>query len=210
MNQVLYILLGWVLGLFSPLIVEYFRSHVRKREFVRALKVELEELQHRLAVSSLSLLQSYGELDKAFASWALQLFDRRSGYDATEHIRKFLRQFLDADDALKSQLNEVGRAREGMGSTLRGFETKFLESKLAEVAKLPISAQRKIHELRNQVSILNRDVAKSDSYLMMTFNSSLSERNHDKVTSELKALYINVQRRCKTTAEKIESILSDL
>ena len=62
MNQVLYILLGWVLGLFSPLIVEYFRSHVRKREFVRALKVELEELQHRLAVSSLSLLQSYGEL----------------------------------------------------------------------------------------------------------------------------------------------------
>jgi hypothetical protein len=84
------------------------------------------------------------------------------------------------------------------------------ESNLAEIAKLPVPTQRKVHELRNQVSVLNRDVAKSDTYLMMTFNSSLSEGSYEKVIDELNGLYLNVQRRCKTTAEKIESILSDL
>src|SRR6266705_4586886 len=81
MNQILYILLGWTLGLFSPVIAEFLKSLFGKREFVSALKVELEDLQYRLMITSLTLLQSHGTLDKDFANWALKIIDRYSGFE---------------------------------------------------------------------------------------------------------------------------------
>src|SRR5208337_611557 len=99
MNQIPYILFGWLLGLFSPLIVEFFKSRLHTREFVAALKVELENLQFRLAISSLNLLQSHVGLDRDFAIWVSKIVDRYSGDEPTDGIRKFLRKFLGADDS---------------------------------------------------------------------------------------------------------------
>jgi hypothetical protein len=210
MSQLLYIFFGWFLGLFSPLIIEFFKSHRHTREFVAALKVELEDLQFRLAIASLQLLQSHGGFDRDFAAWVSKIADRYSGDEPSEAIRKLLRQFLDADEKLANQFAMLGRAQPGVGSSLKKYETKFLESNLVEIIRLPITTQRKIHEFRNQLSILNQDITKADSYMMMTFNSSLSEENHKRVTKDLTNLYGIVQGRCKSLADKIEMILTDL
>jgi uncharacterized protein YfkK (UPF0435 family) len=210
MNQALYILFGWALGLFSPIIVDFFKSYYRKREFVTALRVELEDLQFRLAISSLSLLMSHGSLDKDFAHWALQIVDRYSGYEPSEGVQKFLHQFLDADDRTTSHLSGFARAKEGVGSTLKTFQAKFLESNLTEVSKLPVKTQRRIHEIRNQLSMLNQDVSRSETYLAMTFGSSLSEANYSRVNDDLNGIYKMVQGRCKSLADRVGSILSEL
>jgi hypothetical protein len=198
------------LGLFSPIIVDFFKSYYRKREFVTALRVELEDLQFRLAISSLSLLMSRGSLNKDFARWALQIIDRYPGYEPSEGVQKFLHQFLDADDSTNSHLSGFARAKEGVGSTLKTFQAKFSESNLTELSKLPVKTQRRIHEMRNQLSMLNQDISRSDTYLTMTFNSSLSETNHKRVNDDLNGIYKAVQDRCKSLADRVGSILSEL
>jgi hypothetical protein len=210
MSQVLYILLGWVLGFFSPLIADFFKSLIGKREFVSALKVEFEDLQFRLTVASLNLLQSHGSLDKDFANWALKVIDRYKGYEPSNNIREFLHSFVSLDDETIKQLNEHAQAKEGIGSSLKTYQANFLESNLVAVSKLSISAQRRIHEVRNQLSILNQDISKAETYFMMTFNSSLGEGNHQRITDDLKGMYIRLQKRCKSLVDRIESILSEL
>lgn len=108
-----------------------------------APRVELEDLQYRLAISSLGLLQSHGALDKDFANWALETADSYSGNEPNEGIRKFLRQFVAADIPTMNQLNELAHSKSGVGSNLKTFQIKFLESNLTEASKLPISVQQK-------------------------------------------------------------------
>jgi len=119
MSQILYIVFGWVLGLFSPLIVEFFKSRKHTKEVVAALKIEFEDLQFRLAFASLTLLQSHGDLDRDFAFWVLKIVDRYEGDEPSDGIDKFLREFLNADDALARQFVEHGRAKSGVGSSTR-------------------------------------------------------------------------------------------
>ncbi|WP_346295629.1 hypothetical protein LRC39_21950 [Rhodopseudomonas sp. P1] len=209
-EKILYVILGWLLGLLGPIVTDQIKSLLRRREFVSALKVELEDLQFRLAISSLSLLQSHGTLDKDFATWALRIASRYSGSEPSSNIVRFLEGFVSASDETVRNLNEHARAADGVGASLKSFQVSFLENNIPEIQKLNPAVQRKLYEFRNQLSIINRDVARSDDYLMLTFNSSLTSDNHKRITDDLGRLYQQVQRRTKDAADRIGSILPDL
>ena len=102
------------------------------------------------------------------------------------------------------------RSRDGAGSSLKVYQAKFPESHLADVANMPVSVQRKVHEFRNQLDLLNQEIPKIDELMKMTFNSSISERNYQIVTDELKRKYLIVQEASKLTADKVAEILPDL
>src|SRR5262249_47250108 len=49
LEQLLYILFGWLLGLLAPAIVERIRKNYRRAELTLAIKAELHELQYKMA-----------------------------------------------------------------------------------------------------------------------------------------------------------------
>jgi hypothetical protein len=71
-----------------------------------------------------------------------------------------------------------------------------------------VTAQRKIFEFRNQLDILNEEIEAAMQYHQMTFDASLSELNHQRVTEELYTRYGHVQTRAKITVDKVEAILA--
>src|SRR4051812_37262490 len=155
MNQFIYILFGWVLGLISPTIVDIIKSGLRRREIAAAIRVELEDLQYRLAMSSFVLLQSYGELTREFVIWIQAIVEKYAGHEPKDSIGKMISQLARVDEETFGQIASQFRAKTGTGSSLKIFQAKFLESHLAEISKLPISIQSKIHEFRNQLDLLN-------------------------------------------------------
>jgi uncharacterized protein YfkK (UPF0435 family) len=119
-------------------------------------------------------------------------------------------ELIGADDKNFDAVAAFWRAQEGVGSNLKPFRANFLEAHLSEISKLPISVQTKIHEFRNQLHILNQDIAKADEYQKMTFNTSLTELNHKRVTEDLGRLYNYIQNRCRVVADRIGLILSSI
>jgi hypothetical protein len=209
MKELAILLLGWGLGLFSPLIVDAVKAHFNKKNVRAALRAELEDTEMRLAVTSLSLKQSHGQLDKKFLAWLRPILEKYSGDEAIEGTKALVAKIAD-DEKLLEQVGAAARAREGVGSNLKTIRTAFLDSHLSEILQMPVALQKRIHEFRIHLDLFNQDVSKSREYQMMSFDSSLTPENHDRVITDLKDLYGYLAIRAQTTVDKIESVLKVL
>jgi hypothetical protein len=169
MTQIFYILFGWFLGLLGPTIVDYFRSVARTREICSGLRVELEDLQFRFAMSSFLLLQRRGELTTKFVAWFKSMLDKYSGNEPIEVSRKAISQLAAADEKTLEAIASQLRSKEGTGLGLKTFQAGFLESHLQDISKLKTATQRKLHEFRNHLAILNQDISKANQYALHDF-----------------------------------------
>jgi hypothetical protein len=183
MKEALLILFGWVLGLVGPNTVEAIKSYVRRRKVEAALRTELEDLQYRLAISSLSLLQRHGKLDKKFLLWVKPIIESYSGYEPSQAIRELLNRMIQASDEGLAQLSHFFRAKENMASNVKTVHAEFLEAHLAEISEMPISLQRKIHEFRSHIGILNQEISAIDARVLMTF-TSISAENLERLKAD--------------------------
>jgi hypothetical protein len=128
MKEIVYLLIGWVLGLVGPPIVDAIKGHFRKREIIASLIVELDDLRYRLAISSLLLLQKYGSLDKDFLDWIRPILESYSGNEPKDSILRSITGLSSLDETQLGHLAEQLRSREGVGVSLKTFQAKFLEA----------------------------------------------------------------------------------
>src|SRR4051812_12596346 len=82
-EKLLYLLLGWILGLIGPFIGDALKASRRKREVAEAIRIELEELRYRMAAASLMMITKQGRLDKKFLNWVLPVFQNYGGNEPT-------------------------------------------------------------------------------------------------------------------------------
>jgi hypothetical protein len=147
-------------------------------------------------------------LNKDVINWFKPIVYEYTGTEPVESIRRLIGELLKADEASFATMAAFFMSSEGMGSTLKTFQASFLEAHLTDIAKLPIPAQRQIHEFRNQLSMVNQDVKKSEELWRMTFTTDGS--NHDKITADLSRLYNYIQQRLRSTADRIGAVLQHL
>lgn len=69
MSNALYVLLGLLLGLLGPRIIELIQRPYRRSELRRSLFIELEDIKGKLAMTSYSLADRSGTVDRAFLNW---------------------------------------------------------------------------------------------------------------------------------------------
>jgi len=60
------IILGWLLGILSPVIVSRIHRKYAKTDLRKGLVSELDETRYRLVCTSYLLGQSYGKFDKEY------------------------------------------------------------------------------------------------------------------------------------------------
>jgi hypothetical protein len=85
------------------LIVDTFKSSRHKREIAAALRVELEDLQYRLAAASYLLISHYGKLDKTFLTWLRPILERQDPNGATLAL---IQQWIALDGTAFSQITQ--------------------------------------------------------------------------------------------------------
>ena len=69
MEQILYIILGWLFGLLSPTLVSKISEKYKRNSLHQAISAELEDCKHRMAITNFLLSQRYGEIDKHYLKW---------------------------------------------------------------------------------------------------------------------------------------------
>jgi hypothetical protein len=66
MTELPYLLLGWLLGLLSPRIIDAIKAKYARRELASAIHSEAEDLQYRVAITSFLLVQRYGVVSRDY------------------------------------------------------------------------------------------------------------------------------------------------
>lgn len=205
--EVLFIILGWLLGLLSPTIINSIKAFYDRRKFLGAAKAELSNLQFQLCITGMLLAQRYGKLDRDYLNEAKVVLEKYEGGDAPESIIQFIDMMLNANDEEFDAMAAHLRAEVDVGLSLKSHSTVLIDSNAAQISNLPMSLQSKIYEFKNALNIYNQEVSVAKDKLRLTFDSSLSDINHRIVKAELLSTYANLQNVCVRVCNKIQSVL---
>lgn len=206
MTQALYVILGWLLGLFSPIIADRIRAKRQRNKFKVGITHELADLKYRIAIVSFQLRQRGGTLDAEYLTWLRDNISDYEGSEANERIRDFVERLLELPTTSLDVFGAASQAEPGIGLSLKTFSASYFESNIDRIADLPHPLQRACHEFRNHLAVVNQEITRIMDAHTRTFDSSLSEHNHERLVQDIDIGHRVVANMCRTIVGKINAI----
>src|SRR5215510_2779259 len=104
LEKIILLILGWLIGLLSPIIVDVIRKRREAKELTVALYSELHELQYRL-VNAVGLIEMrYGRPNREFFEWIKSIVKEYRGINSPENLLKIIE---DQSSFTDQQLSDV-------------------------------------------------------------------------------------------------------
>jgi hypothetical protein len=206
--NLLYLILGWLLGLLSPLIVNRISKSYSKRELFNSIGTEIKECQFRVLIVANLLGVRYGKYDKEFLKWCLPYLQNYKGVESAEQTIESVKYFLETkDEDIENMLAQKRSMEEGSGLSLKKFHLPFLDSKMNKISCFSIELQNIIYDIRSRLQLINEEIDSAIEYFHMTFDSSISDENHDIIKKDLTKKYINLQTQLIILVNKMGNFI---
>lgn len=205
--SILYIFLGWLLGLSSLPITERIKRHYQKQDVRCGIISELKEMKVRLVLYIYLLTEKIGTYDKELIAWTKE---HLAGYEGSIPTKRMLSNLEKMSKASNDQLKAVQSrfSRDEGGFSLKKLHLPFLESKIDFLPLFSSQFQSLIYNIRSGIQIINEDVENGVFYHRLTFDSSLTSENHERVLENIKSGYENMRTQAKTAVEKISELIT--
>lgn len=211
MGELFYIIVGWVLGLFSPIFASRIKEHHEGSKFKKALAGELADLKYRLCGTSFILRRRQGTADIEYLRWLKAKVEEYRGEEPDNVIKMFIDKLLALNEAEFEEivlfLKESDRS---IGISLKTHAVSYFESNVDRIADLGSDLQTCCHEFRNHLSILNQEICRAVEMHSMTFDSSLSSINHERLVNDIEHRHEVIEGMCRIVVEKIDSVQGKL
>lgn len=196
---------GWLLGLFAPLISDWFRQRIRARKLRAALAGELHELQYKMALVSMKVHQRFGNITDDWLTWFETVVRNYSGLEATSEsveLATLLRKV--SEQERKVYLLRDRKPNRGLG--LMQYDLPFLNAHVGEISIFPIPFQSALLRIKNNLDLFNQLVTSLQRSFDQTFDSSLSPENRQSLVSNLEQGYEALARRAEVIAKVISNV----
>jgi hypothetical protein len=207
MNELLYLLLGWFLGLLGPRLIDSIKAYYDRKALAVAIKSEAEDLQYRLAAASFLIARRDGGVTRDYVLWLKPKLEAYRGNEPSEPTRKFIQMLLEAPEDKLVAITETMRAEPGVGLSLKTYSASLIESNLTSLHSFSAAYQRCIHEFRNQLFILNQEVERANESSRISWDSSLSEDNHARLIADLNYKYKTIDGMCRRACDRLQAII---
>ncbi|MCB4792748.1 MAG: hypothetical protein LHV68_12810 [Elusimicrobia bacterium] len=203
MENILYLILGWLFGLLGPQIINSISKRYHKNDIKNSIISELKEVSIRLVMNYFQIMLNYGSLDKPILIWIKHHMDNYHGAYPTSKISEDIKKMLELDD--KMLQDAIEKTQDGTNLYLKTYFLPFLESKTSYLLLFSSKSQLSISEIRSDLNIINEDILYSRKLFFLTFNS-LSPDNHKIVNINLKNTYLDTAKHSKYLIENIDNL----
>lgn len=201
-EKVLFLLLGWALGLLAPVIVDAIK---RKKEMAQtriALLDELHEVKYRLALSAYFTETRFGVVDRTYLTWLRTVVSEYKGQKPKDSILSLIDTKLALPDEQLDLVAKSELAQPEGGLALKKYVVPLLDSRISSLWFFDGGFQRLLLEVRNELNLLNEEVDQARYYFGLTF-TKLEGDNYARVNSNLTNCYRQMAERAKIAANKI-------
>jgi hypothetical protein len=206
-TQVLYILFGWLLGLLSQPISLWIGSLYKRKQIKRAVMSELRGTAINLAMLCYRIQDHLGILEKPTVEWLRNLYLKYR--DACpENILFALKKLSEMPDQEFNHFAELIKAPEGINLNIPSVSLPYLESVIDQLSVFNAGTQKKLMEIRNQVTMLDEEIANSRFLYKLTFDPNCMKVNSEIISNNLRNSQNEIQKRCRLIVEKIEDIMA--
>jgi hypothetical protein len=201
------LLLGWLFGLLAGPISEAIRRTRRRTELVDAIKAELRQCRHLMASLAFRLKSHIAEVDQDFLQWLVPIEEEEAQLSGDDRMIQSLRNLLETA-ALGKPVFEHNRAAAGISLTLKTHSLPLLDSALSDLVLIPVPLRREILAVREQLDLLNQEVAFLMVLHQQTFDSRIDLLNDNLIRQNLEKGYRTMADRAKDIAVRISRILA--
>jgi len=203
-EQILFLFLGWLLGMLSPVVVDAIRRQREVKEIRKALLVELKDLQSRLANTVYLLSLRTGKYDRAFLEWFKPIIERNNYLHKLDNVLKSTEYGLAlTDDQLAVAAKQL-LASEGGGLGLKNHYAPLLEAKIGQLGSFDVEYQRLLLEIHSRLTIVNEEIEQYRFYFQQTFSSDISDVNHKLIIQNIDGSYMAVQTQARMICDFID------
>ncbi len=201
-QSILLLVLGWLFGLLSPVIVDAIRRRRQTAQIKSAIIVELTEVRLKLALNAFNMAMRFGASDKAMYEWIKSFLEIYSGPSADPQIIKAANEMLSQPDNM-SIIASHFRAFSNKSPSLRRYYTPVLDSQVAKFAIFSQGIQNFLIEIRMQLGYLNEIVDQAQFFYQKGFDSSLSDENSTIIKNNLNETYQKFGEKSRSVADLI-------
>lgn len=200
-----FLLLGWLLGLLSPILVDKIKEHFNIKKLKTGIYTELKELKYRLAGTVFSMNSKYGTLDKDLLNWLHPIVEESKGMYSKTQL-ELLEKLLKVNEEEFKSASENYKRYSPSALSLKKCHLPFLDSKISDLSLFNMEFQYKIFEIRAQINFLNENIEQSQFFYEKTFDSTLTDQNHKIINNNLTDSYQNISRNAKVIIDLISKL----
>jgi hypothetical protein len=196
------LVLGWLLGLLGPVIVDAIKRKRENKLGRTAIREELRQLQRRLAVVVLRTESHLGKLTKDRVRWTLKYLSTNS----EDNFRNGLEKYLTWTDEFFSEAVRHMAAPEGGSLRLQKYGTPLLDARVSALWTFDNEAQRLLLEIKTAIGFLDDAVEQSRYFNELTFKE-MSSVNHDIAVDSARSYITTYGERGHQVVELIDKFL---
>lgn len=206
-EKILFLFLGWLLGLLSPIIVDTIKRRRELKEFKKALITELREVQFRLMATVYLVATHMGKYDRNLLEWIRPIAERYTGINRIDRIFENVQKHLALTDDQLNIISERMAQDQNRGLNFKKYVVPLLDSKISHLHVFDQESQNVLLEIKTRLNLIHEDIDQYRFYFNQTFNSSLSSGNLELIRGNIRDSYENISQQARITADLIQRIL---
>lgn len=202
-EKIIFLFLGWLLGLLSPIIADAIRKRREAVEVSIALQTELHELRYRLACSAYFIEIRFGEVNRQFLEWLQPVFRNYKGINPSENLLKLVEMSLTYTDQQIAALAEHSKTPPDGALSLKKYSSPLLDSKISSLSWFSERLRNQLLELKTHQALLNEEVEQARYFSGLTFQSSISDENYKRAVENVINGYKQYSSRARLIVDLI-------
>lgn len=205
MKEVGLLVLGWLLGLLGPAIVEAIKRRRENAMGRAAILSELREVGCLLSAATWAALHFQGKADRELLEWVKSDLERFGAGDGSAKIIGDMRRTLAwNDDELTKYNAYLAREHDGKGTMLQRYPVPLLDARVNALWSFDTAFQRGLLEVRSGMHMLDDLVARSRTYFDWTF--TLQGEPLERAKENLQQVCDIYARRARKTVDLIRKL----
>jgi len=206
MNAV-YVLLGWLLGLLSPHLIDLIQKPYRRVLIKNSLFIELLELRPKLAALVYLFTSQTGDLNRTSIQWIQKMMGDKKRSNSEMTIAEGLSLYLDFTDEQIEMASQL-RANPRRNLTLHKESLPFLASQVMSLSLFSPEFQRLALTIQANLAVFNQDIDFISFHFQKTFDSSLSTRNHEALQINMETARSSITQTARQICDQITELVA--
>jgi hypothetical protein len=198
LGTTLTIILGWLLGLLTPMIAERIRRPYRRRDVMRSVIHEMLDLQYVMAFVAYRVRIRKGTVSDAFLDEILPILEGYDGPSADKEVLDNMKRAREVPEA--QRFKAANRPNSAVG--LRQYSLPLLTTQVVELMICGVEFQRAVLHIRQHLDFFNQLGIYALSQFDKTF-SGVTTENREVLIRNQEEAYCDAGKRAEVIMRAI-------
>lgn len=187
METVLFVLLGFMLGLLGSLLLQWNTAIKKMKAFKKGLYVELQQTFAQLTGTFFLLRDTLGELDQNIVRSAVLMLSKYS--EGNEELLEQIKLYLNETDGKLKARGLIRKFSKQKTLSIKKTILPFMQQNISVISLLAPEPQRLITTIQRYINHLNQEIDLYYFYLEKTFDSTLPSNCRRMLESNIRRGY---------------------